>query len=268
MPGALPAPVRKATFVPAEDHPTYADQMSEYNSLMEQGVTPEEAWAQTGIYAGPATGGVPVAEIDDSAAGFVGGDLPTTDSLYNPLDSFFDHPKLFEFDRTLGDIDSSFVELSSGRGGYYSPPTFSKPEGIRLADTMDPDRAREVLPHELQHAVQQRFPDMPGGISPYRLNRYGVGELLAKEYPNYMEFVPEHRQLTEEQLEIVNADPKMTVDDIYAYFFSPGEALARATQERRDLSADERRDIFPEDSLDVLPGGIKALQEIRRRSDR
>lgn len=259
LPSASPAQAQKATFVPAEGVPAYADQLHEYKRLMEQGATPEEAWAQTGIYAGFATGGVPVAEIDDSTAGFVGGNLPTTDDpIYNPLDTFLEHPELFEYDRTLGNIDLGFKELEPGSKGYYTPPTLHKPEGIRLADTMDYDRALEVLLHELQHGVQERHPDMPSGDNPYQLNRMGIGKILAEKYPNYMEFVPESRQLTEKQLALVNANPGFTVDDVYAYFFSPGEALARATQKRQNLSADERRDIFPEDSLDVLPGGIEA----------
>tara|TARA_R110000764_G_C10928052_1_gene374680 strand:+ start:69 stop:923 length:855 start_codon:yes stop_codon:yes gene_type:complete len=264
LPSALPtragdAQLQQATFVPAVDNPTYADQLKQYEELIAQGVTSRDAWAQTGIYAGPATGDVPVAEIDDSTAGFPGGELPTTgDTTYSPLGESFNHPELFEYDPTLADINLRVDGLSGTAEGSYREGDLANAERIRLGVDNGADRARSVLLHELQHAAQQRNSEMPGGMSPRRLNEYGVGQYLAEAFPNYMDLVPEERRLTEEQLAYIAENPDMTTDDVYAYFFSPGEALARATQERRDLSAAERLEVFPEDSLDTPNEGLAA----------
>ena len=268
LPSALPtrtgdAQLQRATFVPTRNDPTYADQLDEYNRLMGQGATPEEAWSQTGIYSGPATGGVTVAEIDDSAAGFPGGNLPTTgDTTYSPLGESFNHPELFEYNPTLADINLRVDGLSGAAEGSYD----NRLNTINLGVDNGTDRARSVLLHELQHAVQYTDPNMPTGISATRLNEYGVGQHLAELYPDYMEFVPEERRLTEEQLAYIAEHPNMTTDDVYAYFFSPGEALARASQKRRELSAAERREVFPEDSLDVANEGIAAFRSAIRQS--
>ena len=96
------------TFVPAEDNPAYADQLAEFNRLVGTGTDPREVWAQTGIYSGAATGDVPVAEISDHEADFVGGAPPVTglnQHEYNPLGDLFDHPELFAMYPQLADVN-------------------------------------------------------------------------------------------------------------------------------------------------------------------
>tara|TARA_R110000822_G_scaffold184415_7_gene323764 strand:+ start:5651 stop:5986 length:336 start_codon:yes stop_codon:yes gene_type:complete len=109
---------------------------------------------------------------------------------------------------------------------------------------------------------------MPTGTSPKTLADLGVGQYLAENYPDYMDMVPDNRRLTEAQLDYVRSNPDFTEDDIYAYLFSPGEALARATQNRLDLDDAGRRATYPEDSLDVPDAGIRAVHDFVRRSRR
>tara|TARA_R110000782_G_C14732961_1_gene405384 strand:+ start:134 stop:1018 length:885 start_codon:yes stop_codon:yes gene_type:complete len=270
--GSGPEMLQRATFVPAEGNPAFADQLDEFNRLKGEGVGDRSVWEQTGIYAGAATGNTPVAEITDDSADFLDGLPPVTgvdNNEYNPLGKAFNHPELFDQDPSqypLADINLETTDQTpaSTRKGYYHPGNLREAEKIFLSlgeETPDSTSARSVLLHELQHAVQERHEHMPGGASPSSLNELGVGQYLADNSPDFMELVPEDRRLTEEQLEYIDSNPEFTVNDVYAYLFNDGEALARATQNRRDLTDEERRAKFPEDSLDVPSEALILYQE-------
>ena len=260
------AQVHPATFVPAVDNPAYVDQLGEFNRLVAQGADPRDVWSQTGIYSGALSGNIPVAEISDHEADFISGAPPVTGEekyAYNPLDEFFSHPELFEMYPRLAETNLITTDQTpdSERRGSYRPESFSGPAAIRLSlDEENPNKtsARSVLIHEGQHGVQH-LGGMPMGISPNVLADLGVGQYIAENYPDYMDMVPEDRRLTEAQLEYVRSNPDFTEDDIYAYLFSPGEAMARATQGRLGLDNAGRRALYPEDSLDVPVAGLEAF---------
>ena len=94
--------------------------------------------------------------------------------------------------------------------------------------------ARSTVLHELQHAVQQREGFAPGGAQSQFYN-----EALLR-------LVAENPRTPPSRL------TKAAEDEAFArYRALMGEAEARATQARANLTATERRNVFPEASYDL-----------------
>lgn len=276
LPRSIPAPapaglaqLQRATFLPAADNPDYADRLAEFNRLQAAGVDGRDLWEQTGIYASAATGGVPVYEIPDNNADFVGGTPPVTGPGYNPMGESFDHPELYAAHPRSADVNLQITDQTpdSTRRGYFRPGSLRDAPTVGLSldeGDMDKTSARSILLHENQHFVANETVGMPGGADPRTLT--DVAQYLNLNYPDWRNLVPEDRQLTDAQLSTIrmNPDPGLTEDNVYTYLFSPGEALARATQSRMDLTADERIPAYPGDSLDVPIEGVEMYLDAYR----
>ncbi len=172
------------------------------------GANPKDILAKTGIWWGP--DGKPRMEIDDSAATATGesgtlGKALKDDALYKSYPDIANVPATV---KTPGFFDSSVA-------GYHVP--LGTPGGERIDVTADPDKQREVLLHEAQHAIQDREGFAPGGIPPGS-NMLGVTHDYAT-YQNYLRI--------------------------------KGEAEARAAVARRDMTPEQRRATLPDQSYDV-----------------
>ena len=207
--------------------------------LEKAGVDAKAIWQQTGTWKAP--DGMWRQEIPDASAGFrmdFNSALPSKSNAYSPMKDIpiggaFNHPNLYP---AYPDI------LRTGRMDVAKSPDWmpdsSNSGNLRGNQVTVRDKteagARSTVLHELQHAVQQREGFALGGA---QSQFYSEALLrLVAENPR----TPPSRLI------------KAAEDEAFArYRALMGEAEARATQARANLTATERRNVFPEASYDL-----------------
>ena len=207
--------------------------------LEKAGVDAKAIWQQTGTWKAP--DGMWRQEIPDASAGFrmdFNSAAPSKSNAYSPMKDIpiggaFNHPNLYP---AYPDI------LRTGRMDVAKSPDWmpdsSNSGNLRGNQVTVRDKteagARSTVLHELQHAVQQREGFALGGA---QSQFYSEALLrLVAENPR----TPPSRLI------------KAAEDEAFArYRALMGEAEARATQARANLTATERRNVFPEASYDL-----------------
>ena len=207
--------------------------------LEKAGVDAKAIWQQTGTWKAP--DGMWRQEIPDTSAGFrmdFNSAAPSKSNAYSPMKDIpiggaFNHPNLYpaypDILRT-GRMDvaksSDWMPDSSNSGNLRG-------NQVTVRDKTEAG-ARSTVLHELQHAVQQREGFALGGA---QSQFYSEALLrLVAENPR----TPPSRLI------------KAAEDEAFArYRALMGEAEARATQARANLTATERRNVFPEASYDL-----------------
>lgn len=246
--------------------------------LEKAGVPAPSIWSQTGTLRGP--DGLLRQEIDDSGALFntstINGIKRENDLVgvgsnfdYGPINGFLDHGPLKEAYGT--DLtNSTFIGnkntlLGDGVHGSYDPHAGS----ITINAPAKAADARSTMLHELQHAIQQREGFAKGGFpgsfatqtfwsEPTLHNaKWAVNESRKTGTP--LDEVVKQKNLGQSVLEAaqrpdlarLHEDAILAKAPFKSYQRLAGEAEARATEARMNMTPAERRATFPFDSYDV-----------------
>ena len=188
--GSLPASTEVATFLPVTD----PEMLAMYEqALADAGGDTRAAYAQTGFYSGPETGGQLVREISDADARFMnrerltaGEELRLGDVLYHP-DLYAEMPELADIPVSSPTGEATDLRIMGGRGSYnprensievsadvldsgFGPNTirddFTYERSPIAPEMLDDQGVRSILLHEAAgHAVQQAT-GLPQGSNP------------------------------------------------------------------------------------------------------
>ena len=244
------------------------------------GVDPRVIWEQTGTWKGPE--GQLRQEISDKAS-------KITEDVYNqisankqfkgPMSQALRHEELYKaYPQSAGIPTTMFADIApSGNMSYGRNDTFQTPQiTVGGPSTMD---QRSVALHELQHAIQQREGFARGG-SPNAFKPNDVFSTKALEDAaiidktmkannfNQLEAKNRFKQLfnrepepgafaalerigTGKELDAARDAARLADKPFESYRRLAGEAEARATQKRRNMTTEERRAKFPVESYDV-----------------
>jgi hypothetical protein len=241
--------------------------------LEKAGKTAEEIWDKTGTFRGPDKQWRQ--EISDKGSKItedVYNQISSNKQFKGPMGQALQHEELYKaYPQTAGIPATMYADempsgsLMPGRGGTFQTPllTVGGPSSMTQ---------RSTALHELQHAIQQREGFAPGG-SPSNMiteleniakqKRQEAQSLFRMSSANDpldptklvkpgarakgLELEKEARELEEKALLAFHSGQSRF--DLYRRL--AGEAEARATQKRRNLTNEERKAIFPLQSYDV-----------------
>ena len=271
-------------------------------TLAAKGTDPRQIWAETGTFKGP--DGKWRQEIDDSAAKLVNapvnksweqfanefeiakygrrGAEPSkmkakdfkeyqnwrsgieaeynkTNATMRPLDGIFLHDKAASSYPDVYGTTSAYWDKSMGKSGSYGQGKIS------FGDASNPEGAKGLFAHELQHAIQNREGFARGGSPDFAAmpEVEAINKQLSwvsKEIDSIkeMQFSQGVKpELVKDQLHRLDSmykgllNDRANINHFDTYRRLAGEAEARATQARVPLNAAQRRGLFPLDSYDV-----------------
>ena len=253
--------------------------------LEKKGVSPQEIWKETGTVRGPdgmwrqeisdkltTLKGQPYKDVIMGA--YDRGVLKTGDQLYKTtVDDVFFHHGLKEAYPEVMNIETQMMRKGSDAKGSLS--TGGKNQVLQVREDLLAEPARSTMLHELQHAIQEKEGFGVGGNTDTMDRMIGKVKdraFLIKETDEY--------KVAEQELNKLADDfftNKISKEDFYAgeqalrqkypvmneyrdasdmvqYFGNDpsdayrrlmGEAEARLTQTRRNLSPEERKQYFP-----------------------
>ena len=245
------------------------------------GATPQAIWQETGNWKAPDSAWRQ--EIPDNAARvnenkpigankWIENDIPNVPGT-NPVGKVFDskhgnallyHPELSNAYNPLdiatnANIVGSNSLLRSERG-FFDPES----KNISIFGGLSADEAKSTMLHELQHAIQQKEGFARGGspemfpTNPHINDAQIIATLLNKgKLPSEaIKWMQENlgRRPSPQAIDLAmnkNIDLSNMPSALDQYRRLAGEAEARATQKRRNLTDEQRRAEFPERSYDV-----------------
>ena len=231
------------------------------------GATPETIWQETGNYKAPDAAWRQ--EIPDNLATLRGANkfenvimnaydrgVKATKGqreFYQPytttVGDVLSHGILQEAYPKLMSIETQMTPKGSGNRGMLSIDDVGK-QILHVNENLPAKQAESTMLHELQHAIQEKENFGRGGSSELVVREANAeAEKIAKKL-NEMKYGSQEYEKLYEQF--VNARKNITVDqanDMYRRL--AGEAEARATQKRQNLTSQQRRAEFPERSYDV-----------------
>jgi hypothetical protein len=233
-------------------------------NMERKGATPQEIWSETGTARGPDK--MWRQEISDKASEYDPGSLEDLRALDNfnyrqntqPLGGTLEHQELYKAYPELSDMPVHFFPEEKMQGAYaaYSP----KLDKMTLSDALSPEKARSSSLHEIQHAIQERERFGVGGNTRDFARIKGEAEAKIDELNQQMiaavrqmdnpatstaqkaELKGQYDALMSQRNALV---PAAQIDPMEAYGHLMGEAEARLTQRRRDLTPEQRRKNFP-----------------------
>jgi len=233
-------------------------------NMERKGATPQEIWSETGTARGPDK--MWRQEISDKASEYDPGALEDLRSLDDfdylkqtqPLGGTLEHKELYKAYPELSDMPVHFFPEAKMKGAYaaYSP----KRDRMTLSDALSPEGARSGSLHEIQHAIQERERFGVGGNSRdfARMRQEAdakIGDMnkqmsaLVRQMDNPETTAAQKTALQAQYNDLLNQRsqlvPMSQLDPMEAYGHLMGEAEARLTQRRRDLTPEERRQNFP-----------------------
>lgn len=233
-------------------------------NMERKGATPQEIWSETGTARGPDK--MWRQEISDKASEYDPGSLEDLRALDNfnyrqntqPLGGTLEHQELYKAYPELSDMPVHFFPEEKMQGAYaaYSP----KLDKMTLSDALSPEKARSSSLHEIQHAIQERERFGVGGNTRDFARMKGEAEAKIDELNQQMiaavrqmnnpatstaqkaELKGQYDALMSQRNALV---PAAQIDPMEAYGHLMGEAEARLTQRRLNLTPEERRQNFP-----------------------
>jgi len=248
------------------------------------GVDPKMIWQETGTWKGPE--GQWRQEISDKSSKItddVYNQISANKQFKGPMSQALRHEELYKaYPQSLGIPTTMFADIapsgnmSPGRSGTFQTPQIT----VGGPSTMD---QRSVALHELQHAIQQKEGLARGGSPEMfrqstdfsskalqdaaildktmrasnlsQLEALKRFEVLFGRKPEAGAFAALERVGTGKKLDIARdaarEAEKLAKNPLESYRRLAGEAEARATQKRRNLTDEQRRAEFPERSYDV-----------------
>lgn len=251
---AIAAPALAGIFIGPKAKTWDALAAQKAKMLADIGTDPRTIWQQTGTWKGP--DGKWRQEIDDSSSKMtqVAKDKIEANQYFSgPMGQAFENEPLFNAYPKLHWMDT-FVNKEL-RGGTFNPER----QEINIMMPTEGGQ-RSVALHELQHAVQQQEGFAKGGMPSYIGNLKGdlMGmedkyNFLASEYFTATDDIVKSNILQELnylQPRIEELQKVKNIDSEEGYMRLAGEAEARATEARKDLTSEQRRNFFPEDFYD------------------
>jgi hypothetical protein len=199
-----------------------------------------------------------------------------SDAYRGTLGDVLKHEQLYSAYPSKADIPFNWMEMPTGTKGEYSPQS-----GVALNMGTFGKDAKSTTLHELQHAIQQREGFARGGSPRSAADDVGQELLKASERIRKIEADPSlfegHKAIDEAFDASING--RITNDEFYkivaqhpivaeysklqsfrrdaprdgdeAYRRLAGEAEARLTQSRMNMTPAQRLALFPEESYDV-----------------
>lgn len=210
------------------------------SKMKQAGVADREIHAQTGWTFG-FPDGRPRFEIDDSAAkGHFTHLPPSTDRL---AEQAISHPSLYQAYPELSEISQLGLKEAKEAGRFtptYIDDAYSG--GSILAKAPDEAGLKSIGLHELQHAVQQQEGFARGGSPNIELSM-----LANSARAKFRKGSP----LTEEESQLAKLTPIEAARPYDIYRRLAGEAEARLTQARMNMTQAERAASYPPSMFDV-----------------
>lgn len=265
------------------------------SKMEKKGATPQEIWKETGTVRGP--DGQWRQEISDRLS-TIKGDKPyeevimraynrgvenTGDQLYKTnVEDVLSHNVLKEAYPELMGIETQMMRKGSDARGSLS--VGGKNQVMQVRGDLPAQEARSTMLHELQHAIQEKEGFGVGGnvdtMARLKSTIYDkIGELNSQmgSYVKAMDAStdPAEKALLRQQYDAAMEErmklvPFAQLDPMDAYRALMGEAEARLTQTRRDLTPEQRKQYFPFEmqdknlnpyGLDVPPNMLIHLDE-------
>lgn len=265
------------------------------SKMEKKGATPQEIWKETGTVRGP--DGQWRQEISDRLS-TVKGDKPyeevimraynrgvenTGDQLYKTnVEDVLSHNVLKEAYPELMGIETQMMRKGSDARGSLS--VGGKNQVMQVRGDLPAQEARSTMLHELQHAIQEKEGFGVGGnidtmarLKSTVMNKIGDLNSQMGSYVKAMDAStdPAEKALLRQQYdalmqERMNLVPFAQLEPMDAYRALMGEAEARLTQTRRDLTPEQRKQYFPFEmqdknlnpyGLDVPPNMLIHLDE-------
>ena len=253
--------------------------------LEKKGVSPQEIWKETGTVRGPdgmwrqeisdkltTLKGQPYKDVIMGA--YDRGVLKTGDQLYKTtVDDVFFHHGLKEAYPEVMNIETQMMRKGSDAKGSLS--TGGKNQVLQVREDLLAEPARSTMLHELQHAIQEKEGFGVGGNTDTMDRMIGKVKdraFLIKQTDEYKVAEQELNKLADDfftnkiskedfyagEQALLQKYPVMNeyrdASDMVQYFGNDpsdayrrlmGEAEARLTQTRRNLSPEERKQYFP-----------------------
>jgi hypothetical protein len=248
--------------------------------LEKLGKTAEEIWEKTGTFRGPDKQWRQ--EISDKGSKItedVYNQISSNKQFKGPMGQALTHEELYKaYPQTAAIPTTMFADITpsgnmlKGRSGTFQIPQIT----AGGPSSMD---QRSVALHELQHAIQQREGFATGGspnmfkpndvfsvkaledaaiidklMRGSNLNQLEAKqrfESLFKKTPEPGAFAALERVGTGKELDAARDAARLADKPYESYRRVAGEAEARATQKRRNLTDEQRKAIFPLESYDV-----------------
>jgi hypothetical protein len=243
-------------------------------AMEKKGATPEEIWTETGTFRGPE--GKWRQEISDQPSKLTLGQHEP--DVYGAIEKktfegALEHPELQRAYPELNDISFQHWPKEEFEGAWYKPEAN---EIVLGQKAMNPELG--VALHELQHAIQTKEGFARGG----NINEFATGPMFDKTARDLTADLSQvvTGGVSAQPLEVLQGlkytDPKdlepiikkygfNNIDEVKSFIYDEnerrtpfgqyqrlaGEAEARATQERLNMTDAERRAKFPYQSYDV-----------------
>ena len=223
------------------------------------GATPEAIWQETGNYKAPDAAWRQ--EINDAGSRMtekVHSDIMSKHFYNDPLSEALTHEPLYQAYPELGKINTTVTAMEQPKG------SFSPLRNELEASGPSSMTQRSTALHEIQHAIQQKEGFARGGspemfpTNPHINDAQIIATLLNKgKLPSEaIKWVQENlgRRPSPQAIDLAmnkNIDLSNMPSALDQYRRLAGEAEARATQKRRNLTDEQRRAEFPERSYDV-----------------
>jgi len=231
------------------------------------GANPQAIWQETGTWKGPDAAWRQ--EIPDNLAFLKGtgkfenvimnaydrgveatkGQRPFYQPYTTKVGDVLSHGILQEAYPELMSIETQMTPKGSGNRGMLSIDDVGK-QILHVNENLPAKQAESTMLHELQHAIQEKENFGRGGSLELVVKEANAeAEKIAKKLNEMKYGSKEYEKLYEQ---FVNARKNITVDQANEmYRRLAGEAEARATQKRQNLTSQQRRAEFPERSYDV-----------------
>jgi hypothetical protein len=262
--------------------------------LEKKGVSPQEIWKETGTVRGP--DGMWRQEISDKLTTLKGqpykdvimgaydrGVLKTGDQLYKTnVEDVFSHNALKEAYPEVMNIETQMMRKGSDAKGSLS--VGGKNQVLQVKEDLLAEPARSTILHELQHAIQEKEGFGVGGntdtMARLKSTIYDkIGDLNSQmgSYVKAMDAStdPLEKAALKQQYDVAMEErmklvPFAQLEPMDAYRALMGEAEARLTQTRRDLTPEQRKQYFPFEFQDknVNPYGLDIPPEMLIHLDR
>ena len=246
---------------------------SEFLKLEKKGVSPEDAWKQTGVFRGADND--LRQEISDKPA-FLKGSGSFGDVVMNRLSalenagiqqigdpikasSIYYHPELYKAYPSLAKTEIEFIPKGQKAIGQMGGNT------LRMQYDVPNKEAQSVMLHELQHAIQN-FEGFSPGANTQMITKSDIPQVYlnrSEKLRNQAGLLQDQNMLVEAAKKEAEANKILERGRYASYVRNPGEVEARLTQNRMNLTDAERRAIFPltrgQYGIDVNPRKVTGL---------
>ena len=242
--------------------------------MEKEGVDPKMIWQETGTWKGPeGQWRQEISDLPSKITETVHNDIMSKHYFNDPMNKALTHEQLYQNYPDLGKINTTVTAWPNPKGSYSELRNEIEASGPSSM------AQRSTALHELQHVIQRKEGFAKGG-SPEMFKPHDVFSAKALEDAaildktmkannfNQLEAKNRFKQLfnrepepgafaalerigTGKELDAARDAARLADKPMESYKRLAGEAEARATQKRRNMTTEERRAKFPVESYDV-----------------